>query len=113
MNKASAHFISCTLCGETLSQKRLKASPNARQCVRCLEHAGDVPRVRQFTDTTKDGENIVIRFTSNSYIEGTIQDQRGPSGALSITSSDDSELERPRKALWKTVPMSDFMEDGQ
>jgi Prokaryotic dksA/traR C4-type zinc finger len=53
----------CTGCNTGILEARLRAVPNATQCVSCLNAAGDVPLLRRF-----DG----VYFTENRSIEQEI-----------------------------------------
>lgn len=60
---------SCTVCGSLIPPARLKAVPNARACVPCLEANGDVPPIRRIDSSSPSGETDEVYFTENRYFE--------------------------------------------
>jgi hypothetical protein len=63
----------CEECEESIPPARLKAVPNARMCVPCLEGLGDVPRIKKFEEHSESGELLSETFfTKNPYIEHQI-----------------------------------------
>lgn len=61
---ASVKTRACESCHEPIPQARLRAVPNARQCVACLTAAGDVPLLRRF-DQHANGEQSTPYFTTD------------------------------------------------
>lgn len=58
----------CTECELPIPTARLRAMPNARQCVKCLEFLGDVPRVKHYHEQTSDGETVTTAYTDRQII---------------------------------------------
>jgi len=84
------------VCGEPIPEKRLRAKPEATECVPCLEANGDVPRIKRYDETTEDG-TVSTMFTHNAYIERIILKQNTVSPSdetLERISDDDSFLRR-------------------
>jgi hypothetical protein len=95
---------SCSSCGEVIPSARLKAQPNATQCVRCLEADGDVPRLRRYDEKNCVDTHSTL-FTHNAAIEDHIDRQRHvvpPNGAFAIAIGDDAMWEKPPYALFAT-----------
>jgi hypothetical protein len=61
------------MCNDFIPLIRLKAKPDATECVPCLEQAGDVPRLKRFDQTTRDGERTEVLFTNNASIEDELR----------------------------------------
>jgi len=60
------------VCGDPITEARLKAIPTARQCVPCLEQAGDVPRLRRLDEVTNEG-TVETYFIENPYISSSLR----------------------------------------
>lgn len=61
----------CTVCTGEIPASRLRALPNASQCVSCVEASGDVVRIKRLDEYIgKEGEDIVETYYlgSNPYI---------------------------------------------
>lgn len=114
MNDVSTFSSICRVCGDPLTTARRLARPNAVECVACLENSGDVPRIRQYTETTRDGEVIATKFVSNPRLERQlqrVQNEVAHEGAFNAAAGDDAALGRPRQALLHTVRIQDVMEE--
>ena len=64
--------MNCTVCGEAISEARLKAIPDAKTCVTCVAK-NDVPRIKRFDDHTENGEVTETYYTKNHAIEAEIE----------------------------------------
>lgn len=62
----------CTVCGEVISEARLKAIPDAKACVTCAAK-NDVPRIKRFDDHTENGEVTETYYTKNHAIEAEVE----------------------------------------
>jgi hypothetical protein len=99
----------CSECGGNIPATRLRAVPTAVLCVPCLETAGDVPRIQQFSERTKDGDVITTQFRSNHQIETQLRrvlSEVAPDGVYRVM---EDEYGRPSSALLQTVPIQDVM----
>jgi hypothetical protein len=63
----------CEECDQPIPEKRLRAVPAATLCVPCLEAQGDVPKIKRYDETAKDGEIIQTVFTRNRTLESQIK----------------------------------------
>jgi hypothetical protein len=59
----------CSECGTSIPENRLRAMPNAYQCVPCLEKMGDVAPMRRYDEVGVDGEIISTFYLKNNYVE--------------------------------------------
>lgn len=55
----------CSICGEPIAEYRLRIQPTARQCVPCLNAAGDVAPIKRFDEMS--GENSVETYFIRDY----------------------------------------------
>jgi hypothetical protein len=64
----------CVVCGQQIPAKRLEAKPNARECVPCLEKAGDVKRVKRYDEHDQWGNEIAqVYFTDDPELEARLR----------------------------------------
>ncbi len=62
----------CTVCGEAISEARLRAILDAKTCVTCAAK-NDVPRIKRFDDHTENGEATETYYTKNHAIEAEVE----------------------------------------
>lgn len=64
--------MNCTLCGEPISEARLKAIPGATMCRDCAA-ANDVPLIKRFDDHTASGDTAETYYTNNPVFDAEIE----------------------------------------
>jgi len=108
----------CSECGEPITEVRLKANPNAEQCVPCLQSIGDVPRLKRFDQTTRDEVVPVMYLDSNQALESALRRSNHeipPDAAFDIAVGDDSHLVREMEAVDSATPYHEYAteEEGE
>jgi len=64
--------MDCTVCGETISEARLKAIPNATHCIKCATEF-DVPLIKRFDDHTENGDTAETYYTQSTAFDNEIE----------------------------------------
>ena len=104
----------CSTCAQDIPYKRLEATKGrATQCVTCLTAQGDVPRVRRFDETIREGI-VETMFTENRYVEEQLTKLKNvapPTEAMEQAVGDDSHLFREPAAPLSAGHISESFED--
>lgn len=105
--------ISCSVCGVRITSARLKANPDARQCVACLSAAGDVQPIQRYDEFNHE-TSYQTYFTRNPQLE--LARDRSltvvPSeAAYFVAMGDDADYVKPPRSFdTGTIPDDDFTE---
>jgi hypothetical protein len=107
----------CEECDQPIPQKRLRAVPTATLCVPCLEAQGDVPKIKRYDETAKDGEIIQTVFTRNRTLESAIRRVNTiapPDQAYAMAVGDDYYLRRDEEhSVGSAYAMNTMFEEDE